>query len=304
VYNYQLAGTGAAYRSTRGSYGIGILKSTDGGQTWFKSLDWSYNQMRGVEVVRVNPLNPDVIWAGTTEGTYKSLDAGATWQQVSSVIMVWDLVIHPQDTNIVVIGCGNFGSTGNGIYRTTDGGQNWTKITQGVPLTFNGKIHLDVSRSHPEVMYASIGNGFSSSTGATWLCKSSDKGASWTTVSTQDYSRWQGWFSHDVGISPVDTNLIIAVGIGAWKSTNGGSSLVQKASGTLTLGRPPIGGPEGPPDYIHADIHDVEFHPTDPNIVYYGTDGGVFRSLDAGETFESCNGRYQTANGLKAPIHP
>jgi photosystem II stability/assembly factor-like uncharacterized protein len=272
------------------------LKSTDGGQSWFKSLDWSYNQTRGVEVVRVNPLNPDVIWAGTTEGTYKSIDAGQTWQQKSSVIMVWDLVVHPMDTNIVVIGCGNFGSTGYGIYRTTDGGQNWNKINQGVPATFNGKIHLDISPSHPDVVYASIGNGFSQSNGASWLCKSSDKGATWNIISTQDYSRWQGWFSHDVGISPVDTNIVLTVGIGAWKSTNGGQNLSIRSNPNmnLILGRPPIGLPDGPPDYIHADIHDVEFNPTNPNLVYYGTDGGVFRSTDAGETFESCNGSYQT----------
>jgi photosystem II stability/assembly factor-like uncharacterized protein len=92
----------------------------------------------------------------------------------------------------------------------------------------------------------------------------------------------------------VDTNLVIAIGIGIWKSTNGGATLIEKAAGELVLGRPPIGGPEGSPDYVHADNHDIMFHPTDPNTFYLGTDGGVFRSLNAGETFESCNGSYQT----------
>ena len=294
VYNYQQAGTGAAYRSTRGSYGIGILKTMDGGQTWTKSLDWSYHQMRGVEVVRVNPLNPQTVWAGTTEGTYRSTDGGQSWQKVHDVIMVWDLAIHPVDTSIVMVTCGNFSSTGYGLYRTTDSGNNWNKIMQGVPTVYAGKGHLAISRSYPDVIYASFGNGFSSASGASWLCKSSDKGATWAIVSTVDYSRWQGWFSHDVGISPADTNLVIAIGIGVWKSTNGGTTLVEKAAGGLVLGRPPIGGPEGPPDYVHADNHDIVFHPTDPNTFYLGTDGGVFRSLDAGETFESCNGSYQT----------
>ncbi len=294
VYNYQSAGTGAAYRSTRGSYGIGILKSIDGGQTWTKSLDWSSHQMRGVQVVRVNPLDSQTIWAGTTEGTYKSNDGGQNWQKVHEVIMVWDLLIHPVDTSIVLITCGNFASPGYGMYRTTNSGSNWNKIIQGVPISYQGKGHLSLSRSFPDVMYASFGNGFSSSNGASWLCKSSNKGASWTIVSTADYSQHQGWFSHDVGVSPVDTNLVIAIGIGVWKSTNGGFNLVEKAAGGLTLGRPPVGGPEGPPNYIHADNHDIAFHPTNPDIVYFGTDGGVFRSLDAGETFEGCNGGYQT----------
>jgi photosystem II stability/assembly factor-like uncharacterized protein len=294
VYNYQQAGTGAAYRSTRGSYGIGILKSVDGGQTWIKSLDWSYHQRRGVQVVRVNPLNPQTVWAGTTEGTYRSTDGGQSWQPVHNVIMVWDLVINPADTNIVLVTCGNFSSTGYGMYRTTNSGTNWNKITQGVPTVYAGKGHLAISRSHPDVMYASFGDGFSSGS-ISWLCKSSDKGATWTILSTVDYAKWQGWFSHDVGVSPVDTNLVIAIGIGVWKSTNGGITLVNKAAGSLVYGREPIGGPVGTPDYVHADNHDIVFHPTDPNIFYLGTDGGVFRSMDAGETFESRNGSYQTA---------
>jgi photosystem II stability/assembly factor-like uncharacterized protein len=294
VYNYQQAGTGAAYRSTRGSYGIGILKSIDGGNNWTKSLDWSYHQKRGVEVVRINPLNPNTIWAGTTEGTFKSVNAGLTWQQMNDIIMVWDLVINPIDTNIVIISCGNFSSAGHGVYRTTDGGASWDKTTAGLPVTFAGKAHLAIYQKSPNIVFVSIGNGFSSSNGASWLCKSEDSGATWTILSTQDYSMWQGWFSHDVGVNPIDSSQVIAVGIGAWKSTTGGSNLVLKSTGSLTLGRPPIGAPDGPPNYIHADIHDVVYHPENPNTVYYATDGGIFRSLDGGETFQSINGGYQT----------
>src|SRR4030066_2409494 len=59
VYNYDAAGYGAAYRNMRGTYGMGILKTTDGGQTWFKSLDWSYSSQKGVWAVKINPLNPN-----------------------------------------------------------------------------------------------------------------------------------------------------------------------------------------------------------------------------------------------------
>ncbi|MFQ5584996.1 MAG: WD40/YVTN/BNR-like repeat-containing protein, partial [Calditrichia bacterium] len=128
VYNYQNVGHDPAFRSTRGSYGIGILKTTDGGLTWSKSLDWSYNQRNGVWAVRVNPLNPNTVWAATTEGTYKSTNAGASWSLVHNVIMGMDLVINPVDTNTVFVSCGNFQSSGYGIYRTTDGGVSWTKL--------------------------------------------------------------------------------------------------------------------------------------------------------------------------------
>ncbi len=79
-----------------------------------------------------------------------------------------------------------------------------------------------------------------------------------------------------------------------YKSTNGGSSITQKSTGGLILGRPPIGGQEGPSDFTHSDAHDVKQHPTDHSTYYIATDGGIFRTTDFGETFESHNGRYQT----------
>ncbi|KAA3640083.1 MAG: hypothetical protein DWQ02_02600, partial [Bacteroidetes bacterium] len=76
VYNYYAAGTGAAFRNTRGSFGIGILKSTDGGVSWEKSLDWTLDQNHGVWAIRIAPSNPEIIYAATTEGVYRSTDGG------------------------------------------------------------------------------------------------------------------------------------------------------------------------------------------------------------------------------------
>jgi len=297
VYNHQAAGTGAAYRNTRGTYGIGILKTTDGGITWTKSLDWSYHQQRGIWAVKVNPLNPTTVWAASTDGTYKSTDGGQIWSQVHDVIMATDLVINPVDTNIVIVACGNFGSEGHGIYRTMDGGNTWTKATAGLPATFNGKALLCIPASLPQYVFASIGNGFYSSgaDNASWLCLSGDGGENWSVVSTQDYSRWQGWFAHDVAVDPTNFVNVIAGGIDLWKSASMGTDLRQKSYWSAGYnGQIPPGNPEGPSYYSHADHHDIVFHPTDPNIIYFANDGGVFRSLDGGETFKGCNGGYQT----------
>jgi photosystem II stability/assembly factor-like uncharacterized protein len=294
VYGYQNSIGGLTIRTTRGSYGIGILKTTDGGLTWSKSLDWSYNQRRGVQAVRINPQNPTIVWAATTEGTYRSLDAGSTWSQVHNVIMANDLAINPLDPNIVFVACGNLGCLGHGIYRTTDGGTNWLQLAGGLPATFGGKGQLAMYQSSPNVIFASIGNGSSSGAG-TWLCKSTDNGDTWTIVSTQDYSTYQGWFAHFVGVNPVDSSKVICGGVNLWKSTTGGTNLQQKSFWFLWFfGVPPPGGPEGPPDYSHADHHAIAYHPTDPDIIYFGTDGGVFRTTDGGETFEGRNGGYQT----------
>ncbi|MDW8240738.1 MAG: hypothetical protein RMM98_14100 [Acidobacteriota bacterium] len=308
VYNYQNAMLfGQANRALRGSYGIGILKTTDGGATWSKSLDWSAHQQRGVQAVKVDPVNANVVWAATTEGVYKTTDAGRNWSRVLNVIMATDLVIHPMDTNIVIAACGNFASPGHGIYRTTDGGATWSKQTRGLPSRFAGKATLALCETSPNVVYAGIGNGFSSGS-ITWLCRSEDSGATWTIVSQVDYAAWQGWFSHDVAVNPTNPNDVITAGIQVWRSLTGGTSPVVKSTFNPFTGPVPAGAPEGPPNYVHSDIHDIVYHPRDPRRVYFATDGGVFRSLDGGETFQGCNGGYQTAqfyNGFSSsPTDP
>ncbi|MFQ5601755.1 MAG: FlgD immunoglobulin-like domain containing protein [bacterium] len=294
VYNYQNAGTGFTLRPTRGSYGIGILKTTDGGMTWTPSLDWTANQKRGVWAVRINPLNPNTVWAATTEGVYKSLDAGTSWHLQNSTKMIMDLVLHTQDTNTVYIAAGNLRSSGRGIYRTQDGGQTWEPLIQGLPDDFGGKVQLATCASAGNILYASFGNSTSSRDSFTRLCRTEDGGDTWQIVNSTDYSLWQGWFSHDVAVHPQQAHVLMAVGISVWKSTSAGEILNEKGGGGIPYGRPPVGGPEGPANYVHADIHDVIYDPSNPNVIYFATDGGIFRSTDGGETFEGCNGGYQT----------
>ncbi|NNE29737.1 MAG: T9SS type A sorting domain-containing protein [Saprospiraceae bacterium] len=294
VYNALESGNGAAYRPTRGTYGMGILKSTDGGNTWSHSLDWTYEQQRGVWQVKVAPSNPNIVYAATTHGTYKSTDAGDNWTQVHDVIMAMDLEVHPSNPNIVFVGCGNLGSPGHGIYRTLDGGASWTKAGNPLPAFFGGKAMLDIAPSDPDVVYASIGNSTSGSNGASWLCRSQDGGDSWQVVNQEDYSRWQGWFSHDVAVHPVNEDFIMVVGIDIWRSYNGGQTLTKQTVGGVAFGTPAIGFPDGPSDFSHSDHHDIIFDPSETNTIYFANDGGLYGSFDGGNNFESLNGGLQT----------
>ncbi len=295
VYNAVAAGTGAAYRNTRGSYGIGILRSQDGGETWTKSLDFSYDQNKGVWDIEIAPSDHNIIYAGTTDGVYKSTDGGDNWNLVLDVVMANDIAVHPSDADLVVVGCGNFGSQGFGIYRTTNGGGQWNKISSGLPSSYLGKIQLAVAPSSPDIIYASIGNGFSSAEGASWLCRSENFGQTWSIQTQTDYSKWQGWFSHDVIVNPIFPDQLIVIGIDVWKSLNAGQSLTQVSTGGVGFVNPPIEGPDGNPTFVHSDCHDVIYDPTNPSIIYVASDGGIHRSTDGGQTFSSCNGRYQTA---------
>ncbi len=295
VYNIAQAGTGAAYRSLRGSYGMGILKSSDGGKNWQKSLDWSYNQERGVWVIKVDPTDPNIVYATTTEGVYKSTNAGETWSRVLNVPMANDIIINPNSSNLILAACGNFQSSGYGIYRSANGGQNWSKVTLGLPQTYIGKVHLNFAPSNPDIVYASIGNGLIPGQSSSWLCRSGNFGLSWNIQTTTDFAMFQGWFSHDVAVNPTNPNVLTIAGVDMWASTDGGSTITPTSTGGAGFVNPPIGGPDGVEDYVHSDIHDVIYHPTLPNAAYLATDGGVFRTTDGGTTFESLNGGFQTA---------
>jgi photosystem II stability/assembly factor-like uncharacterized protein len=291
VYRYQNSIGGDVERTTRGSYGIGILKSTDGGATWSKSLDWSLNQTRGVWSIRIHPANSNIVYAATTEGVYKSLNAGATWTLSLNVLMATDLRIHPTAPETVLVACGNFGSAGTGLYRTLNGGTSWTKLTTGLPASWTGKALIDISPVNPAWVYASIAN----SGAGVGLYRSINTGVNWTLMNATDYPTYQGWYAHWVLCSLNNVNTLYVGGIDIWKSTNAGTTLSQVSDWTqIYLGTPLPGQPGGGPLYAHADQHFAVRHPTDPNTFFVVSDGGVFKTTDGGASYTGLNGGYVT----------
>jgi photosystem II stability/assembly factor-like uncharacterized protein len=302
VYGYQNALGGLAIRLTRGSYGIGILKTTDGGQTWNHSLDWSYNQKRGIASLAMHPTDPDIVYAGTTEGVYKTTDGGASWVQVHDVLMAMHVVIDRSNPDRVYVACGDLGSPGTGLYRSTNAGQNWTHLTTGLPSTWSGKGWLDIYEASPNVIYASLAQSES----GIGLYRSLDYGDSWQLINTTDYATYQGWYSHWVHVDPTDSTHVLCAGVDIYRSTNGGRTLSRASVwSNWYFGNVPPGGPEGPPDYAHADHHAVIHDPARPDTLYFGTDGGVFLSTDGGQTFAGRNGGYQSTqfyNGFSSAL--
>ncbi len=306
VYNLENSAPNVAFRTTRGTYGIGILKSTDGGATWSKSLDWSYGQLRGVQDIKINPLRPATVFAATSEGLLRSYDAGATWLKVHNKSMAADIEINSLDTNRIFVTHGSLddGSV-SGIYRSTNGGNSFAKLTSGLPSSYSGKALLGVCAGNPNVMYASVGNNFNQE----GLYVTVNGGNSWQKVNSQNVCSYQGWYSHDVTVHPTSPDIFLWAGIDAWKSTNGGISVQKKSQwNAWYFGQVPVGGPEGPPNYVHADIHRVYWQENDPDKVYLVSDGGIFVSYDGGETFEGRNGGYQTqqfyANFGNSSVNP
>lgn len=291
VYNFSDASIGNINRLTRGTYGLGILKSVDGGETWNKSLDWELLDFTGVQDLMIDPNDPSTIFAATTEGLYRSQDAGGNWDLVNNFPMAIDIEINPANPNVIFVTHGGINSPSVGIYRSIDGGDTFSKLTNGLPNTWDGKALLSISHSSPNEIYASVANAFNS----LGLFKSVDDGNSWFSVNNDDIAAHQGWYSHDIAVDPNNANNMVYSGFEAYRSTNGGVSFGQVGYWDLwQFGQVPVGGPEGPSDYVHADIHQVKYHPAIPNLVFAMTDGGIFASNNGGQDWEGRNGGYQT----------
>ncbi|MBM3287348.1 MAG: hypothetical protein FJY88_08375 [Candidatus Eisenbacteria bacterium] len=292
-YVRPLVGTPGA----RSSYGMGVLKSNDRGATWNETgLTWTFDQSRAVLALKMDPVDAQVLWAATSEGLYKTMDGGGTWNLSNPVLMAMDVVIDPLDRQRVYAAHGQLNSAPNpGLYRTTDGGQTWARLAGGLPTSDFGRTSLALHRTSPShvVIYAGISNG--STRQIIGLFRSTNGGDTWTNVNSTNYVGSQGWYDNVVATSPASSDIVFCGGLDWYRSANGGSTLGQVSywyngyGGVITPG-----GDEGTPDYVHADQHAIVFDPTDPDIVYAGSDGGVFKSLDGGLNWSGKNGGFVT----------
>jgi len=279
----------------RSSYGMGILKSTDGGTSWVQTgLTWTFPQVTAVEKIAINPMHTQTLFAAASEGVFKSTNAGATWFVSDTTVMAMDIAIHPSDSTIIYATHGNLNSSPNpGLFQSLDAGLSWLPLTNGIPSTNFGRAVLSISPSQPSRVYVAIANA---STGVAYgLYRSDDDGGLWTLVSDTNFTGGQGWYDIAVGVKPNDPNRVFTSGLDIFRSTTSGTSPSQQSVWYAGYyGAVPPGGPEGPPSYAHADHHAIAFDPVHPDTIYFGCDGGVFKSTDGGGTYFGCNGGLAT----------
>ncbi len=304
-YGYEYSLNGLNIRVTRGMYGIGILKTNDGGATWSKSLDWSYQNQRGVWRVIINPKNHNTLYSATSEGVYKSNNAGGTWTQILNYQMVMDIVLNPADTSTLTVSVGNLSNnipnSNVGIYRSSNAGSSFIKLsdgTHGLPTFWSGKTTLTLYSGNSNYIFASIGNDPSNQSNSfLGLFLSTDNGNSWTQkYNNTGFMTNQGWYNNALLVKSNDANQILLGNLDVYRSINGGTSFSKLSdwNGWINGATPP-GQPESPnSNFSHADQHYFYSNPKEPNKVYSITDGGLYRSNDFGTTFYSCNGGYVT----------
>lgn len=318
VYNSTPGGaTGAGHiRTFRGSYGIGILKTTDGGATWIKTLDFTASNLKGVMDMVINPSDPTIVFAATTDGVYRTTNSGASWTLVHNITYAMDLCYKPGDPNVLYVGSGNFQSSGNGIYKTTNANAvtpTFTKLTSAAfPNPISGKIHLAISANNTSRVYASIGRDPNQTSHVQGLYVSTNEGSTWAAAGATSILGNQGWYAHDVAVSPSNANRVLWGELDTYLSTNGGASMTKTGSwSSWDVNNTTVGdtteGVSNTTGYVHADVHRITASPHDPagNTFFLCTDGGLFRTTNGGSAFHTLNGGLNTAQVYaKMAIHP
>ncbi len=275
-------GTGESNVRNSVSFGNGIYKSTDGGKTWgHLGLEDSERISRIV----INPRNPRIVFVGALgrafgpnreRGVFRSTDSGVTWQKVlytDDRHGVADLDINPQNPNLVYAALWRFerkpwtfvsGDTSGGLYRSVDGGSNWSKITSGLPALV-GRIGVKVAPSRPDVIYA-----ITESPEGT-LYRSDNGGESFQRVSQEVEIVSRGFYYTDLRVDPTDENRVYAIASRLQVSIDGGEKFRRISSST------------------HGDYHALWIDPQDPNRMWQGQDGGVCVSFDRGQRWDYVN---------------
>jgi photosystem II stability/assembly factor-like uncharacterized protein len=301
------AGTGEADNSGDSYYGRGVLRSTDAGATW-KLLGISHFDRRTISKIVVSPTDPKTVYValaadGTNgvstsspgTGIWKSTDGGSTWTNTTTKISTTeeysDLAMDPLNPQTLYAAVGSYyGTSVNGIYKTTDGGKTWMAAGNAPKGSNNGNTKIALAPTNDQVAYASIADP---STGSlSKMMKSVDGGVTWQQLAaTPNYMGAQGWYDSTLAVDPSSPNTVYAAGQDSvLRSLNGGLTWSD-----ITLG---FNG-HGP----HADHHGIGFD-ADGRLLD-GNDGGIWR-LDNGipALWTDLNGNLQITQFTGIALDP
>ncbi len=253
------------------TYSVGVLKSTDGGVTWSTTgLNWSVTLTRRINRLLIDPNNPSVLYAATSNGVYKTTNAGSNWTQLISG-NYQDMEFKPNNYSTIYI-------SSTRVFRSTDAGSNWIQLSDNFPTTGVNRVALGVTPADNQYIYALLSSSASTFYG---LYRSTNDGDNWEKMSSTPNilgrnvdgsdNVGQGWYDLCIAVSQSNKDMIFCGGINTWRSTNGGSDW-QIVSMWYNYGQVPT---------IHADQHDLFFIPS-TNTLYAGNDGGVYRTTNNG----------------------
>ena len=280
-HNVIYVGSGEhAIRGQSSSYGDGMYKSTDFGRTW---THIGLDATRQISAVRVHPQDANVVyvaaqgdrWQGSADrGIYRSKDGGATWQLVlkgqNPTSGASDLSMDPSNPRILYAAFWDHqrqpwyvrsGGAGSGLWKSTDGGDTWTRLSGGLP-SLMGKIGVSVSPLNPDRVFAIV----EAEQGG--LYRSDDAGRSWRRLSGDRLIQTRSWYYMKVFADPGNENTVWVLNAPIMRSIDGGATF-QTVNAT------------------HGDNHALWIDPQEPNRIINGNDGGASVSLDGSKSWSS-----------------
>jgi photosystem II stability/assembly factor-like uncharacterized protein len=298
--NFVWVGTGEANIRNDVIDGHGVYFSPDGGRSW-KFMGLAETQQ--ISSIAVDPGDPNTVFVGALghswasnpdRGVYKTTDGGKSWKKVLFVndsTGVSDLVLDAGNPKVVFAGMWEFrrypwnmvdGGANSGLYRSTDGGDSWEKLTKGLPEGPLGRIAVAVAPTNPDHVYVLIG----AKQGMLW--QSLDMGDSWSEVTNNHTLDVRAFYFSKMVVSPDDQSKVFFLSFNLVESDDGG-----KTSHTADRG-------------VHSDHHALWIDPKNPDRMIQGGDGGVFLSMDGAKSWRFLDGLpieqfYQVATDSRVP---
>ena len=275
-------GTGETWTRNSVTIGDGLYKTTDGGANWKKM---GFENSERIASIVINPKNNNEIYVGVLgalwsdseeRGVYKTTDGGKTWNKILYVgpsTGAADVLMDSNNPNVLYASMWQFRRSGWGfesggensaLYKSVDAGETWNKIQNNIPTGKLGRIGIALAPSDNNILYAVIETGEKSTNG---LWKSNDAGENWEHLNSDFGLTVRPFYFSRITVDPKNPDIILKGGLNGSISRDGGKTF--KALGNM-----------------HSDIHDIIFDIHNSDIIYSGTDGGVYRSWDGGSTFE------------------
>jgi photosystem II stability/assembly factor-like uncharacterized protein len=278
-------GTGENQAQRAIGYGDGVYKSTDGGRSW-KNTGLPNSEHIGK--IWIDPRNSNIVWVasqgplfspGGDRGLYKTTDGGATWKPsltVSENTGITDFDVDPRNPDIMYAAAYQrrrhtsiiiAGGPESAMYKTTDAGAHWNKLTEGIPTVDKGRIAIAVSPQKPDVVYATITTNQQNKLSGFY--RSDDAGAHWTM--TTAFIVQDPEYYGEIFADPAQYDRVYLMDMAVRVTEDGGKTI--KPAGFQ----------------VHSDNHALVFDPTDPNHLLEGNDGGLFESWDHGRSWRHFN---------------
>jgi photosystem II stability/assembly factor-like uncharacterized protein len=279
--NVVWVGTGSACIRGNVSAGDGVYRSTDGGRTWHHV---GLEEAGQIGRIRVHPTDPDTAWvaalghafgANRERGVFRTRDGGASWENVlwvSDEAGAVDLALDATNPRVLYAATWQAvrkpwtmisGGPGSGLFRSTDGGDTWVELTEGLPEGIKGRIGVTVSPARPNRVWALVEHAEKAG-----LYRSDDGGDSFRRVSDDANLTQRPWYYTHVYADPQDADTVYVLNVQMWRSTDGGRSFT------------PLRTP-------HGDNHDLWIDPADPRVMIEANDGGSNVTTDGGRSWST-----------------